>query len=378
MRILHLIDSGGVYGAERILLYLAREQQRIGDEPILGSISRPGTAQTALEALASAWGVPVVPIRIGSRPTPGVIRTLLAHARSLRIDILHSHGYKANILLGPLPRKVRGPMVSTLHGWTGGRRFSALWLYERMDVWAIRRVDRVAVVADSMLKLPALARIGPSRRRVIENGIPPLEARLADLAAGSAAMLPARVTDLVRRGPTLIAIGRLSAEKGFGILIEAFARARAAGASDFQLVIVGEGSQRGMLTEQIEALGLQETVVLAGYLEGAERLLEHAAGFVMSSLTEGMPLVLLEAMQWRVPMLATAVGAIPELLDHGKRGLLVIPGSVEALTGGLRQLMTSGDTARGDSVERAQAAVLQHYTSQRMADDYGRLYQEVA
>src|SRR5450432_1160775 len=98
MRILHLIDSGGVYGAERILLYLAREQQRTGHEPILGSMSRPGAGQTALEALASAWDVPVVPIRIDSRPTPRVIRTLLGHAQALSIDVLHSHGYKANIL----------------------------------------------------------------------------------------------------------------------------------------------------------------------------------------------------------------------------------------------------------------------------------------
>src|SRR5450755_3133391 len=99
MRILHLIDSGGVYGAERILLYLAREQQRVGDEPFLGSISRPGTGRTALEALAQLWGVPVVPIRIEPRPTPRVVRTLLGHARALRIDVLHSHGYKSNVLL---------------------------------------------------------------------------------------------------------------------------------------------------------------------------------------------------------------------------------------------------------------------------------------
>ncbi len=378
MRILHLIDSGGVYGAERILLYLAREQQRLGDEPILGSMSRPGAGQTPFEALAQAWGVPVVPIRIGSRPTPAVVRTLLNHSRALRSDVLHSHGYKANILLGCLPRGVRGPMVSTLHGWTGGRRFSALWLYERLDRWSIGRVDSVVVVTRSMLKLPALRRVPVSRRHLVENGIPTLEARLADLTAGNAAPLPAEITAPMRKTPALVAIGRLSPEKGFGYLIEAFARVRAQGMDHLRLVIVGEGAQRAALTELIASLGLQDAVVLPGFLEGAERVLEHAAGFVMSSLTEGMPLVLLEAMQWRVPILATSVGAIPELLDHGSRGLLVAPGNVEALAEGLRQLVSAPAAARQTVVGRAYSAVQQHYTSSRMADEYRRLYQEVA
>ena len=216
------------------------------------------------------------------------------------------------------------------------------------------------------------------RSHLVENGIPPLQVRLADLAARNTAALPAEITAPMRNTPTLVAIGRLSAEKGFGNLIEAFARVRAEGIDHCRLVIVGEGAQRAVLTARIAALGLQKSVVLAGYLEGAERMLEHAAGFVMSSLTEGMPLVLLEAMQWRVPILATSVGAIPELLDYGQRGQLVPPGSVEALTDGLRQLMTSLAAARRDTVERAYAAVQQHYTSSRMADEYRRLYQEVA
>src|SRR4029077_10968835 len=123
-----------------------------------------------------------------------------------------------------------------------------------------------------------------------------------------------------------------------------------------QLLIVGEGPQRQALADCIESLKLAHEVRLAGYVDGADRLLGGAAGFVMSSLTEGMPLVLLEAMQWRVPILATSVGAIPELLDFGKRGQLVPPGSVEALTDGLRQLMTSLAAARKDTVERAYAA----------------------
>ncbi|TLY56864.1 MAG: glycosyltransferase, partial [Gammaproteobacteria bacterium] len=103
MRILHLIHSEGVYGAELILLYLAREQQRRGHEPLVGSIRDPRTDQTPFEALAQSWGLPVVPIRIAPRPTPAVVRSLLRTVREVAPDVLHSHGYKPNILLGPLP-----------------------------------------------------------------------------------------------------------------------------------------------------------------------------------------------------------------------------------------------------------------------------------
>ena len=187
MRILHLIHSEGVYGAELILLYLAREQQRAGHIALIGSIRDPGTPRTAFEARAADLGLPVVPIRIAPRPTPGVVRALLRTIGELTPDVLHSHGYKPDILLGLLSRRARGPMVTTLHGWSRGPRFTALWLYEQLDRIAIRHVDMVAVVTRQMLELSAVRRVSAARRRVIENGIPSLATRLADMAAAGRA-----------------------------------------------------------------------------------------------------------------------------------------------------------------------------------------------
>jgi glycosyltransferase involved in cell wall biosynthesis len=107
-------------------------------------------------------------------------------------------------------------------------------------------------------------------------------------------------------------------------------------------------------------------VQLGGYLPGADRLLGQAAAFVMSSLTEGMPLVLMEALQWGVPILATSVGAIPDLL-HGGEGQLVPPGDLEALTRGLVRLLQSPASPRAVASEG-------HYSSARMAQEYLSLY----
>ncbi|TLZ20793.1 MAG: glycosyltransferase [Gammaproteobacteria bacterium] len=373
MRILHLIHSEGVYGAELILLYLAREQQQRGHEPLVGSIRDPRTEQTPFEALAQSWGLPVVGIRIASRPTPPVVRSLLRTVHEVAPDVLHSHGYKANILLGPLPRRLRGPMIATLHGWTAARTFSALWLYERLDRLSLRRIDSVVVVARCMLQLAALRGVAPARQRVIENGIPPRDVRLADLAARGVAPLPGELVEFTARRPTLVAIGRLAPEKRFTLLLEAFARARAQSGGSHQLLIVGEGPERRVLARRIAVLRLAGSVRLAGYVDGADRLLARAAGFVISSRTEGLPLALLEAMQWRVPILASAVGAIPELLDEGRRGRLVAADDLAALTCGLQSLM-SGDCSAGEAIASASQAVSARYTSARMAEEYLAAY----
>lgn len=372
MRILHLIHSEGVYGAELILLYLAREQQARGHQVTVGSMRDPGTPQTPFEALAGTYGVNVVPLRIPPRPTPGVRGALLGCARELQAQVLHSHGYKANILLGLVPGGARPPAVTTLHGWTTSAGFSRLRLYELLDRRAIGRLDAAVVVARSMLQLPALRALPADRRHVIENGIPERAVRLADLAAQGVPPLPAALTEFTTGAPTFVAIGRLSAEKNFAQLIEAFARARSQAGSAHQLLIMGEGPERGALVRAIDAAAVAPSVRLGGYVAGADRILGTAAGFVMSSLTEGMPLVLMEARQWGVPILATAVGAIPDLLQDGA-GEVVPPGNLDALTAGLVRLMQ----APGTPLASPPAAPDARHSSARMAEDYLSLYETI-
>ena len=141
-----------------------------------------------------------------------------------------------------------------------------------------------------------------------------------------------------------------------------------------QLLIVGEGPERAALAQRIAALGLQERVTLAGYVAGADRLLETAAGFVMSSFTEGMPLVLMEALQWGVPILATSVGAIPELLQDGRAGELVPPARRRGARARARR--DHGAHCRPLAAE-PRAGLPSHFSSGRMARDYLRLYEAI-
>jgi glycosyltransferase involved in cell wall biosynthesis len=268
-------------------------------------------------------------------------------------------------------------MLATLHGWTNMRRFSRIWLYGQLERRALRRLDAVVVVTRQMLKLRAVQGVAASRLHVIENGIPPLATRIDDLRARGVGPLPEKLLEFMTCHPTFVAMGRLSPEKGFTLLLEAFARARAETGTSHQLLIVGAGPQRDLLTGRIAALGLSGVICLGGYVDGADRLLEHAVGFVMSSLTEGMPVVLLEAMQWRVPILATSVGAVPELLDEGRCGRLIAANDVGALTQGLQAMMAVPHHATDPGIAAAFSAVSERYTSARMAQEYLSAYERM-
>jgi glycosyltransferase involved in cell wall biosynthesis len=299
------------------------------------------------------------------------MRTLLAATQALQPDVLHSHGYKANILLGFVSKRLRGPMLATLHGWTSSNRLGKLWLYEWLDRHAQRRLDAVVVVARSMLSLPAFRAFPRGKLHVVANGIPTRAVRLAEHAARGTSALPPSLIAFMHSRPTLVAIGRLSAEKGFALLLESFARARSV-EGDWQLLIAGEGPERAALTAQLDALGLRDSVQLGGYVDGADRLLEHAAGFVMSSFTEGMPLVLLEALQWPVPVIATQVGAIPELLAERAGARLVPPRDGPALATALQALMSA------PAPTQVSAPPDTEHTVAEMAGAYLRLYEAIS
>ncbi|KJS28689.1 MAG: hypothetical protein VR64_23500 [Desulfatitalea sp. BRH_c12] len=377
MKIFHVIDSGGLYGAEVMLLNLAREQRRIGLDPVIISIGDRRSGPKPIEIEAQENRLPLETFRM--TPGPNILGaiSLLRRARQTGAQIIHSHGYKGNILLGLVPSCLRSvPLVSTLHGWTSTTRFTRMTLYEALDRTALRFVDAVVCVNAGMLDNPLLGAIKNHRKLVvIDNGISPGPQAADDISsmelsksAGMDAFSPANI-------PTIGTIGRLSLEKGYDILIRAFRRILDTGI-EARLVIIGEGSERTKLEKEIRQLGLTGKVFLLGYHKNAYRFMARFSVYAISSSTEGLPITLLEAMRARVPVVATRVGGIPTVLDSGKAGILVDPGSAAALADGLMAILNNRQLA--DRLTRhAYVRFSGCYSSQAMANSYVTLYRQL-
>jgi len=372
VKVLHIIDSGGLYGAEIMLLGLMEEQLRQGHHPVLASIGDLEIAVKPIEAEAKRRGLPVKSFRM--RPGPNIVGAyeVLRFAWQEKTDILHSHGYKGNILFGFLPRWLRRmPMVATVHGWTWTGGVSRMVVYEWLDAVALTHLDRVVLVNEAMKGHYRL-----SGRRlpisVVENGI---SFDVINKDTSDRQILNSEIVRFCEGGYTLGAVGRLSREKGFDLLLEAFAGLVKEG-RDIRLCILGEGGLRGELEQMIADLGISQRVLMPGFVDDARKYIAFFKLFAISSLTEGLPMVLLEAMLAGVPIVASGVGGIPYALDNGLAGLVIDPGSSEALKVGVLKVFDDQKKER-QRVQVARERVADRFSSKAMAEKYLDIYKMV-
>jgi glycosyltransferase involved in cell wall biosynthesis len=381
LKVLHIIDSGGLYGAEIMLLNLVAEQTMLGIEAVIASIGEKGIEEKPIEAEAYQRGLSMRKFRM--RPGPNIFGALkiLNFARGQGFNILHSHGYKSNILFGLLPRSLRKiPMVSTLHGYTHVVGFSRMRLYEWLDAHSLRFIDAVVLVDQSMRGHPRLKKHNSSNFHVINNGIPLQPAVISDkpsdLAIPPYDHVQKKIIDFCSQGFTIGAIGRLSDEKGFNFLVKSLHILREKG-NDVRVIVIGEGGQRTQLEDLAASLKLNDYVLFPGYIPDAKALISHFDIFALPSLTEGLPICLLEAMDAKIPIIASAVGGIPAALSRGKAGLLVKPGNPPSLADGIIKLMTDSKLAR-QVCANAYHRRKNFYSSRLMAEQYLNAYQEIS
>lgn len=280
---------------------------------------------------AAQMGADLVDIPERNGIDPRTLWRLVREVREFRPDILHAHDYKTNVLAALLGRWFGIRTVTTMHGYVsrGGR----LEIYYRLDRWALGQMDHIIAVSDDLYQMLDQLNVPAARGSFIPNAIdhqqfarrcPSTEARKR------LGLEPSR--------PLIGAVGRLAEEKGFDRLIQAVDRLHHAGL-DVGLVIVGEGSERPRLEALIAQCCRGDRIQLLGYRSDVRDLYEAMDVYALSSLREGLPNVLLEAMALEVPIVATRVAGVPRLIDDSVNGLLIQPGSVEELTRSLELLL---------------------------------------
>ena len=259
-----------------------------------------------------------------------IVPRLLDVCRREHVDVWHGHDYKTNALGLVLRRFHPMRLVTTVHGWV--HRTLRTPLYYLVDRLCLRHYERVICVSDDLVQTCRRAGVPAARCVLLENGINVDAFRRTRKAAEARAALG------FREGLTIGALGRLSAEKGFDILIHAVDR-MLTGGMEVNLLIAGEGSERDSLARLIAELHREDRIRLLGHRADAVALYEAMDIYALSSYREGLPNVVLEAMAMEVPVVATNIAGVPRLVASGETGELIEAGSIEQTTTALKRLL---------------------------------------
>jgi glycosyltransferase involved in cell wall biosynthesis len=323
------------------------------------SVVSPGEENLPLHQALLAGGVPVTPVVIPGRHYLKELRQVTDVLQRAAPDIVHTHGYRSDLIAGRAARTQGLKTVSTVHGFTGGDWKNRL--YERLQSRAFRRFDAVVAVSRPLVARLTGQGVPPERIHLIPNGwggsAPPLDRTEARRLLGIA-------PDEFVVGW----VGRLSREKGADVMLAALPKIPA----PTSVSILGEGREFNRLQAQAESLGITERVRWHGTIPGADRMYRAFDLFALSSRTEGTPISLFEAMAAGVPIVATAVGGVPDVIrDHEAR--LVPAESPDELARAIVDLREN-TVRRTALAEAAAARLVEAYAMPTWIARYADLY----
>lgn len=368
--VLHTRVVTGVGGGpEKTILNSPRFLPELGYRSVCAYMRPAGDSGfAALRSKASEASATLIEIDDGGPFDFALLRKFTEICRSQRVAIWHGHDYKSN-LLGILVRR-QWPMklVTTVHGWV-----KHTWrtpLYYAVDRLSLRWYDRVICVSQDLHTASLRSGARPERCVLIENAIDINQFQRRHTTTAAKQRLGFDPQRLL-----VGAVGRLSPEKGFDVLINAIAQLATAGLS-VDLAIVGDGDEQTRLEALIVSLGLSDQVRLLGYRADTLDLYQAFDVFALSSYREGLPNVVLEAMALETPVVATAVAGVPALISDGDDGLLVPSGDASALAAALRRVL-SDETLSRRLATAARATIEQRFSFERRMQKVARVYDEV-
>ena len=365
IKVLHLISSRGVYGAERVVLTLCKYADPGRFEQVIVIFRKKKVGGDQLGREAWRLGIPVEEILYSSafdlRQLLGLIRVVRRHRPSL----IHAHEYKANILGFCVAKMFGLPIVTTVHALHKLRGRAKREL--QLSVWLLRYFKAVMPVSGDVRDELQALRV-PAEKMVTIKNVPPLTEKRP--ASGICSF---REEIGIPSGRKLIGfLGRLIHAKGCDQLIHAIANIDK-GDRNFSLAVAGDGPERKSLEALAKKLDVYEMIHFCGFRSDTEHIYSSLDLLVLPSREEGTPLVLLEGMLRGVPVVATRVGGIPEVLKDRVNGLLVPSEDPIALADAIADSLNKPDETKKRAIE-AKKTMLCEYNVKTWAEKFEEIY----
>jgi glycosyltransferase involved in cell wall biosynthesis len=348
--VLHLASPLTIAGAERVILnyldYHDRDHFRLH---VAAFINERKIASNPFPNEVRARSVDTRVISICKRIDLRDVARVIVAIRQTGARILHTHGYRADVVGLLAARICRIRTIATIHGWTPVT--TSLRLYERADLLALRFFDRIIAVSDMIHQGFVETGIHHTRVLTLNNAVPPPDVEYAGKVS-------ARLREDTRREFGLAAddfvigiIGRLSEEKGVRYFLDSLSLLKVSGLRA-KALIVGDGPDAELLRRYSRTLGLQDSAIFAGFRIDIAPIYAAVDCIALPSLTEGIPMVILEAFAHDRPVVATRVGGVPEVITDGSDGFLVEPCRPDLMAEKIMRLagdreLRAGVTARG-------------------------------
>jgi glycosyltransferase involved in cell wall biosynthesis len=362
LRVTHVVLSLDVGGLERNVVNQVREGQRLGQEVVVLCLERRGVLASQVEELGSAV------ICLGKKPGIQIplIGKVRAALRDLRPDIIHTHQIPTLFYAGLGARSLGSVrVVHTEHGlplfamrartrWLGRVSGFHCDLFFCLTREMASEVKKYWIVPDCKIRS---IRNGIELAAFRKPGDPHALRRSLGIPAGAA---------------VIGAVGRLAEIKRYDVLIRSFAGLKRY-CPDAHLLMVGDGPQKPMLKQLVGQLGLEDGVHFVGYQNNVSAYLHAMTCLALTSSSEGTPQAVLEASVARLPVVASRVGGLPEVIDHGRTGLLFPAGDEDALTRELLNVIQNKELAHRFG-EAAGLRVESMFGVQRMASEYHDYY----
>jgi glycosyltransferase involved in cell wall biosynthesis len=363
-KILHMIGGGEIGGAEELVFTLLKMTDPSKYEVHLVCLC-PGP----FAELVDKAGFPATVIPMRHRIDLSKIRDVRHYIRNQQIDLVHTHGVRANLIGRSAAKREGIPIVTTFH---------SMLRYDYDSPWKVL-IARLLTMCTNHYTNRFIAISHAIEEDLLEMHIPADKIQVIHSGLDIAKFTSPQNPDEIRRQLglnsdciTFTMVARLHPVKGQRYFLQAACQLLDAGIKT-QFLLIGEGIDRPRLEAQVRELGLGSAVRMPGYYRNIADIYEVTDILCVPSLMEGLGLVILEGMYFGVPIIASNVGGIPELIEDGKSGILIPPADVQALFETMYRLAVNPDLAQTLAHQGKQR--VQHFTVENMTRQVEECYE---